>query len=545
MMTELEKAFKLKMQLDLLRPINNELESIIMQKFRLEWNYNSNNIEGNTLTYGETKALILFGITAQGKPLQDHFEMVGHDEAVKWVIDVVKGDYPLNENFIRELHTVILKEPREIPAITPDGTPTRKKVEIGKYKTQPNHVLTKTGEIFRFATPEETAPQMDDLIKWYRESSEKNALDPIILASEFHYKFIRIHPFDDGNGRTARILMNFILMKNGYPPVIIKTEDKENYYSVLRIADSGSIEPFIEFISKNLINSLEIMISGAEGGNIEDPNDLDKEIAILQRRLKSIQKSGKVISHDNILHFYNNSYRRLITSFYTACAKFDIFYEDHILHISVGGRGEAGELDILDKAKEFINPNVKDLVAQYQFIGFKDVAINIPNHLSVIAIRFTVNNIEIRTSESGTEKNIRFYDEDMSEKDIRSIIKPVIDAHKKLIDDKLDEIENSDKVKVNFNFLIGMWLNEWDINGERPGSEELQIKEDGSYIRNDEHIFNIEDFKYIKQSNQISFYKQSVRETDNRRVKNVLNIINDDLLTGKESNYFIRYTRIK
>ena len=265
MMTELEKAFKLKMQLDLLRPINNELESIIMQKFRLEWNYNSNNIEGNTLTYGETKALILFGITAQGKPLQDHFEMVGHDEAVKWVIDVVKGDYPLNENFIRELHTVILKEPREIPAITPDGTPTRKKVEIGKYKTQPNHVLTKTGEIFRFATPEETAPQMDDLIKWYRESSEKNALDPIILASEFHYKFIRIHPFDDGNGRTARILMNFILMKNGYPPVIIKTEDKENYYSVLRIADSGSIEPFIEFISKNLINSLEIMIFSTLG----------------------------------------------------------------------------------------------------------------------------------------------------------------------------------------------------------------------------------------------------------------------------------------
>ena len=222
-MEPVQKALELSEILTKLRPLNQEQEAIIMQKFRLDWNYNSNNLEGNSLTFGETKALILFGITAQGKPLKDHMEITGHNEAINWVIDVVKGDYDLTENFIRELHTLLLKESYEVNAITPDGKPTKRTIKVGQYKTTPNHVQTKTGEIFRFATPEETPAKMHDLLEWYRAKSSEPDVNAIILAAEFHYRFIRIHPFDDGNGRTARILMNFILMKFGYPPVIIKT----------------------------------------------------------------------------------------------------------------------------------------------------------------------------------------------------------------------------------------------------------------------------------------------------------------------------------
>src|SRR5690606_7005413 len=167
-MRAIEQAIQLKTELDNLRPLTKEQEAIIMQKFRLDWNYNSNNLEGNSLTYGETKALILFGITAQGKPLKDHFEITGHDEAIKWVLEIVKQERPINENFIRELHTLILKEPYEVDAITPDGQPTKKKIKIGAYKSTPNHVRTKTGEIFRFASPEETPALMSDLINWYQ-----------------------------------------------------------------------------------------------------------------------------------------------------------------------------------------------------------------------------------------------------------------------------------------------------------------------------------------------------------------------------------------
>ncbi len=264
----LKKVEQLKAELDSLRPLDAEVEARIMQKLRLDWNYHSNNIEGNSLTFGETKALILFGITAQGKPLKDHFEITGHNEAINWVLDLVKGEAELTEVFIRELHTLILKESYFVEAITPDGKPTRRKIEVGKYKTQPNHVITSTGETFYFATPEETPAKMQELVDWFRQEKLKAEVNPIILAALFHYKFIRIHPFDDGNGRVARILMNFILMQFDYPPVIIKTEDKENYYRVLTLADADQLEPFIEYIAATLKDSLETMIAGVKGKDL-------------------------------------------------------------------------------------------------------------------------------------------------------------------------------------------------------------------------------------------------------------------------------------
>ena len=259
----LDKVESLKAELDALRPLDSEAEARIMQKFLLDWNYHSNNIEGNSLTYGETKALILFGITAQGKPLKDHFEITGHNEAINWVLDLVKGDTELTEVFIRELHKLILKESSYKEALTLDGKPTRRLIEVGKYKTQPNHVITSTGETFYFATPEETPAKMQELVEWFRNEKKRSDVTPIILASLFHFRFIRIHPFDDGNGRVARILMNFILMQFGYPPVIIKTEDKENYYRVLTLADADQLEPFIEYIAENLRRSLQEMLAAA------------------------------------------------------------------------------------------------------------------------------------------------------------------------------------------------------------------------------------------------------------------------------------------
>ena len=101
---------------------------------------------------------------------------------------------------------------------------------------------------------------MNDLLNWFNEKRIVENINPIFLAAEFHYKFIRIHPFDDGNGRTARILMNFILMQFGYPPAIIKTEDKANYFAVLQLADAGEIEPFIDFIAKNLNQNIIPML---------------------------------------------------------------------------------------------------------------------------------------------------------------------------------------------------------------------------------------------------------------------------------------------
>jgi len=326
-MDKILQALALKQQLDSLRPIEPEKEARIMQKFRLDWNYHSNNLEGNSLTYGETKALLMFGITAQGKPLKDHFEVTGHNEAINWIIDVVKGDYPLNQNFIRELHTLLLKEPYQVDAQTPDGKPTKKWIQVGSYKTSPNHVQTKTGEMFYFATPEETPAKMADLMAWYNERIDEADFNPILLAAEFHYKFIRIHPFDDGNGRTARILMNFILMKFKYPPVIIKTEDKANYFAALQLADAGQIEAFVNYVAQNLVHSLNIMIAGANGESIEEPDDIDKEIALLEKKLTGLGEKSKVgKTEESIAEVFNKVILKLYEHIIIKSEKLNNFY---------------------------------------------------------------------------------------------------------------------------------------------------------------------------------------------------------------------------
>ncbi|MGI9054209.1 MAG: Fic family protein, partial [Pyrinomonadaceae bacterium] len=338
-MNALEKAEQLKNELDNLRPLDVEAEARIMQKFRLDWNYHSNNLEGNSLTYGETKALILFGITAQGKPLKDHFEITGHNEAINWILEIVKGETVLTESFIRQLHTLLLKETSYKEAKTPEGQTTRRKIEVGRYKTQPNHVITVTGETFYFATPEETPAKMHELIEWFRKEKEKADTNPIILAAIFHYRFIRIHPFDDGNGRVARILMNFILMQFGYPPAIIKTEDKENYYAVLRLADAGELEPFIEYITENLIRSLEIMIRGAKGENIEEPDDLDKELALLERKfITSGDKLEVDRNFESIANVFKLSIEPLLEKVKETCEKFDKFYVTSKMILDIDGR---------------------------------------------------------------------------------------------------------------------------------------------------------------------------------------------------------------
>jgi Fic family protein len=334
-MEEIKQALYLKEQLDALRPIDKEQEGRIMQKFRLDWNYHSNHLEGNSLTYGETKALILFGITALGKPLKDTLEITGHNEAINWVLEMVKGEQPLTENFIRELHSLLLKDSYN-DSKNAEGKIVPRKISARKYKTTPNHVLTKTGEIFYFASPEETPAKMFDLLNWYKEKLEAKEINTIFLAAEFHYKFIRIHPFDDGNGRTARILMNFILMQFGFPPVIIRTEDKANYFAALQLADAGNIEPFITYIAQNLNRSLQIMIAGANGEEIDEDDDLDKEIALLEQRLNGFgEKLNKVKSKEIINEILNDSILEIAKRVKNKLEKFDNHYLNKKVYINV------------------------------------------------------------------------------------------------------------------------------------------------------------------------------------------------------------------
>lgn len=287
----LETIDQLKSELDGLRPLPPDVVSRVSQKLRLEWNYHSNAVEGNSLTLGETRSLILHGITAHGKPMRDHLDIQGHDDAVKAVEDAVKNEEALNEVFIRNLHRVLLREPYEMDARAPDGRIVKRRISIGSYKTAPNNVLTTTGEVHYFTAPELVKPEMTDLLDWYHES-EGMGEHPIVLAAAFHYRFVAIHPFDDGNGRMARLLMNLILIRHGYTVAMIRAEDRGLYIDILergqrtgRSPVAGDLREFIEFVASCCESSLRLHLRAAQGESIDEPGDIRREIDLFKKSL--------------------------------------------------------------------------------------------------------------------------------------------------------------------------------------------------------------------------------------------------------------------
>ena len=307
-----------------LLPMSPENQRRWDKKVRLEFNYNSNHIEGNTLTYGETELLLLFDETHGSRPMRDYEEMKAHDVAFQkikeWAADT---DMPLTEKDIRELNQIILVQPFWKDAITLEGQPTRRQITVGSYKTQPNSVRLPNGELFEYTAPQEVPIQMQALMEWYRD--EQTALHPVTLAAMFHYKFVCIHPFDDGNGRVSRLLMNYVLLAHKLPPVVIKSSDKQNYLHALHLADIGQYEAFIRYIAEQVVSSLEMAIKAAKGESIEEPDDLDKEIALLARQLQH-QETYK--TPQQVLNVFHWAQQKLIAPCEAVLQKFDKLFQE-------------------------------------------------------------------------------------------------------------------------------------------------------------------------------------------------------------------------
>ena len=196
----------------------------------------------------------------------------------------------LTEAVIRELHKILLVEPYKMPSETLDGKKSTKVVRLGEYKTLPNHVRTPNGSIHHYASPEETSAMMGDLMRWYREQMDAAELHPVIIASLFHHRFTAIHPFDDGNGRMARLLTNMILMQQHLPPAVFRADKRTEYLLALRQADTGKHDEIINQLTEEVIRSLDTILRGARGEPVEEPDDIDKEIALLKQQLQHLEE---------------------------------------------------------------------------------------------------------------------------------------------------------------------------------------------------------------------------------------------------------------
>lgn len=230
-----EKVNKLKAK----RPLTAGEVARLNEEFLVEFTYNSNAIEGNTLTLRETD-MVLRGLTIAKKPLKDHIEALGHKEAFNYICNLVTENKPLSENIIKDIHYLVLAD---------------KKEDRGKYRKIPVSIM---GSAHEPVQPYLIAPKMEQLIEDFNLSKE----NIITKLARFHIDFESIHPFIDGNGRTGRLLVNLELMKAGYPPIDIKFTDRVKYYEAFdEYHIKGDLKIMEELFARYLNERLDTYLS--------------------------------------------------------------------------------------------------------------------------------------------------------------------------------------------------------------------------------------------------------------------------------------------
>jgi len=225
----------------------------IRENLRVDWTYHSNTLEGSTLTRGETHFFLAEGLTVEGKPFKDFVDAKNHSEAIDFLYEVVADRRAITEALIKEINALLLSGVSSTEAINQHGDRVKKKVASGQYKTLPNHVRQADGTIHWYVEPVHVHDEMESLIQWFEAGTDQ--YHPLILAGLFHYHLVRIHAFDDGNGRGARILMNLILMQKGFFPVVIRAQKKRFYLEALQAADQGDHSPFLRFLVEEVIET--------------------------------------------------------------------------------------------------------------------------------------------------------------------------------------------------------------------------------------------------------------------------------------------------
>ncbi len=420
-----------------------------MQKFRLWWTYHSNAIEGNKLTQGETETFLMEGLTAKGKPLKDHLDLRGHNDAINFLFSLVKEKQSITESDIRGLHKILLMEPYPVDAISPDGKPTTKMVAVGEYKTSANHVKTRTGEIHYYATPEETAAKMHDLMEWYRKELAEGVMHPVEIASRFHHQFTAIHPFDDGNGRMSRLLMNLMLMQGGYPPTVVRLGERDDYLAALRRADRGEYEDFITLIGEHVVESLNLFIEGAQGKDVSEPTDLRKEIELELLRLEHIEEPV-ARSRELLYGLYKGSFNSLVTEAVNQLAPFCKFFTDGTVHFQTEVQYLNSQIsssytrpfadtnfsehleECFGKGREAIGTQVQFRFASFRKGRFDTFDLTASLKITCEPLKYSVHALP----EQGGKSLLHFYQEPLTKDEITSLVEPLARYLLKTIQEK-------------------------------------------------------------------------------------------------------------
>ena len=278
-------------KLNKLRPLSAAQVQKLREQLEIEMTYNSNAIEGNSLTLRETWLVLNEGMTIKGKPLKDHLEAKDHKEALDFLYEIVsplRQGYEgqagkrctISEHMIRQLHQLVVKETeREWAGKYRNGA-----VIIGGAKHVPPDAL-------------DVPQQMANLMQWLKRNEKK--IHTIELSAVLHHKIAAIHPFFDGNGRTARLVMNVLLMQKGFPLAIILKNDRKKYYDVLQKADDGDAAPITLFIAQAVERTLDLYLrtfAREKPGKLVTLSDVSRNTPYSQKYINLLARTGRIFA---------------------------------------------------------------------------------------------------------------------------------------------------------------------------------------------------------------------------------------------------------
>lgn len=422
-----------------LQPLSPENDRRLWQKLRLEWNYHSNHIEGNTLTYGETELLLIHGQTHGNHSIREYEEMQAHDVGIAHLRELAADQTRLiGETDIRGLNKIILKAPFWKPAQTADGQATRKQIIPGEYKTTPNNVITATGELFEFAPPSDVPARMQALVKWLDASlHEFREADLLWLLAKLHHDFVLIHSFDDGNGRVARMLVNYVLMRLGYPPIIVPTERKKDYLTALRLADAGNPAELEDFLSTCVVRSLELGIKAAHGENLDEPGDVEKEVTLFVKSRALRDKPDITRSTEIVAGPLQAGFRYLLTRMEDKIRMFQPLFAKVSLYTEPLGTQEDGSTQaVFDYCLEKGVDQYPWMMWHFEFDGY--LADETHSFGVNVWVALNLDELEYAWKIDGIPKLRKPYSEVVSNADaeafVEQVLKTIMDAIKKETD---------------------------------------------------------------------------------------------------------------
>jgi Fic family protein len=282
MQPTIERLASKKALLDEQRPLPDFIVQKIKEGLNVEWTYNSNSIEGNTLSLNETKIVLEEGITIGGKSLREHFEITNHHEAIEFLEGLAKPKYVLTERDVLDVHELVMSK------IAKDFA--------GRIRNVPVRI---TGANFTPPSVAKVPEMLTELIDFVNENPLK--LNDVLLTSLFHHRFVWIHPFIDGNGRTVRLVMNLLLMRKGYPPAIILKTDRKKYYDALNQANKGSYQKLALLMAQATERSLDIYLNSLPKTykEIKSISNLveEDEIPYGQEYISLLARQGKIAAY--------------------------------------------------------------------------------------------------------------------------------------------------------------------------------------------------------------------------------------------------------